>query len=60
MTLPLPPLSLQRAFAKRVEAIDKSKFAILRSLVLLGSKAAPGTIMPPGRGAVRRHGELTK
>ncbi len=58
--LPLPPLSIQCTFAEHLERIDKSKFAILRSLVLLGSKAAPGTIMPPGRGAVRRHGELTK
>ena len=28
----LPPLPLQRAFAKRIEAIDKSKFAIRKSL----------------------------
>ena len=32
LTVPLPPLSLQQAFAERVEAIDKSKFAIRKSL----------------------------
>ena len=31
-SIPLPPLPLQRAFAARLEAIDKSKFAIRKSL----------------------------
>ncbi len=32
MPIFLPPLSLQRAFGERVEAIDKSKFAVRKSL----------------------------
>ena len=32
LSIPVPPLSLQRTFVERIEAIDKSKFAIRKSL----------------------------
>ena len=40
MPIFLPPLSLQHAFSERVEAIDKSKFAILRWLSYFDREAA--------------------
>ena len=40
LSIPVPPLSLQRTFVERIEAIDKSKFAILRWLSYFDREAA--------------------